>query len=288
MGNPSVSVIIPVYNRAGLLAEAVESVMKQTFRDYELIIADDCSDDSPEPAIEKLSRKYSVPVKWVRLQKHSGMPGLVRNRGAEKAAGSYIAFLDSDDLWVPEKLEVQSAVPACGRLPVLSHTREHWIRNGKPVSQASQKHIRSGMMFAAALRKCVIGPSTVMIEKKLFERYEGFREDIEVAEDYELWLRITSENPVEYIDRPLTVKRAGEWNQLSEKYGQIEIFRIKALKGLIDSDFFKGEKMYMAMKVLSEKSMIYSKGCAKRGRLDEAGYYRKLSEYLSSRQTFRA
>jgi hypothetical protein len=217
------------------------------------------------------------------------MPGFVRNRGAEAASGEYIAFLDSDDLWMPEKLEKQAdlilrgkeenAAGDAGRMQIC-HTREKWVRSGRVISQSSQKHKREGDIFEDSLWKCIIGPSTVMMEKSLFESCGGFREDLEVAEDYELWLRVTAENYVDYLDEPLTIKQAGEWDQLSGKYGQIEIFRIKALQGLLESGFFKSlddpEREKSARQVFEKKCMIYASGCRKRGRSEEAAFYENL------------
>ena len=297
MKKPSVSVIIPVYNRSSLLREAVSSVVRQSYRDFELIIADDCSSEDLHSVVPGIQGTEGLPLKFIRLDAHSGMPGFVRNRGAEKAEGDYIAFLDSDDIWMPDKLEKQvSFLAGCAGLPgfddaagsqeiqgrenragcAICHTREKWVRSGKTVSQSSQKHKREGCIFSDSLWKCIIGPSTVMMSKSLFDRYGGFREDLEVAEDYELWLRVTAENHVTYLDEPLTIKRAGEWEQLSEKYGQIEIFRIKALKGLIDSGFFREEQRIAASKVLRQKCLIYAAGCRKRGREEEAGFYENL------------
>ena len=287
MKKPSVSVIIPVYNRSSLLREAVSSAAAQGFRDFELIIADDCSDEDLRPALTGIPGIADVPLKYIRLDAHSGMPGFVRNRGAEKAEGDYIAFLDSDDIWMPEKLERQFRFLAVesgaeGRSGKkrgeICHTREKWIRSGKTVSQSSQKHKRAGDIFEDSLWKCIIGPSTVMMSKSLFESYGGFREDLEVAEDYELWLRVTAENNVSYIDEPLTIKRAGDWEQLSEKYGQIEIFRIKALEGLLERGFFTRGREKAAAEVFRQKCRIYASGCRKRGREEEGLYYLDLCE----------
>ena len=159
----------------------------------------------------------------------------------------------------------------------ITHTREKWLRGDKVVSQKSQKHKREGDIFEDALWKCIIGPSTVMLEKELFVESGGFREDLEVAEDYELWLRITSLEKVGYIDEMLTVKRAGEWDQLSEKHGQIEIFRIDALKGLLEKNYFTGENKTLAADIFSRKCRIYAAGCRKRGKEEEAVFYESLS-----------
>lgn len=280
MKNPLISVIIPCYNRTNLLKEAVISVCKQSFTNFELIIVDDCSEEDIEKAISELQDEAVSlpPLRFISLKKHSGMPGYVRNRGVDVANGEFIAFLDSDDLWERDKLEKQIAV-MLEREGQLCHTREKWVRQGKIISQSSQKHKREGDIFEDALWKCIIGPSTVMMKKSLFEKYRGFWERIEVAEDYELWLRVTSENLVLYIDEPLTIKRAGDWDQLSEKYGQIEIFRIKAIKNLLENQFFSSmaEKEALAKDMFAKKCTIYATGCHKRGKDDEAVYYEKLA-----------
>ena len=275
MKKPIISVIIPVYNRSDLLSEAVKSVINQNFSDFELIVADDCSEDDIKRTLETIPLIENISLKYLRLQKHSGMPGFVRNSGCKIADGSYIAFLDSDDLWLPDKLEKQIALLA-GNMSIC-HTREIWQRGDKVVSQSSQRHKREGDIFEDSLIKCIIGPSTVIIEKGLFEKYGGFREDIEIAEDYELWLRITENTPIAYIDQPLVIKRAGDWEQLSEKYGQIEIFRIKALKQLVEKSFFKPHNMELAKKVLAKKCRIYAMGCRKRGKEAEALFYEDIA-----------
>ncbi|MDR1626740.1 MAG: glycosyltransferase family 2 protein [Spirochaetia bacterium] len=282
--SPLVSVIIPTYNRKRLVREAAASVLAQTFRDFELIVVDDGSTDATEESLAA----HGPALRCLRLE-HSGMPGLVRNRGARAARGRYLAFLDSDDLWLPEKLELQMGFFQTNPLgPRLCHTREKWLRGGKEISQAGQKHRREGDIFADALVKCVIGPSTLVVEKDLFETCGGFREDLEIAEDYELWLRLGFARPVAYLDQALTVKRArvqawGEEANLSEKYGHIEVFRIRALRDLVDTGFFSssGEKEKLARAELARKCGIHASGCRKRGRPEEAGEYEKLKSAYS-------
>lgn len=274
---PLISVIIPAYNRKHLLLEALASVSAQTFDDMETIVADDGSTDGTFEAV----RREFPGVRYVRSA-HTGFPGRVRNTGAAEASGKYLAFLDSDDLWVPEKIELQMRVFEAHPETALCHTRELWLRNGKEVSQAGQIHKREGIIFSDSLRKCIIGPSTVVMEKTLFDMYGGFREDLEIAEDYELWLRITCSNPVAYSDSALTVKRAGIWDQLSERYGHIEYYRIQALKALVDRTFFPDGEQRLAERELSRKCSIYAAGCRKRGREEEALLYEALAlRYVS-------
>ena len=220
---PLVSVVIPTYNRARLVQEAVASVLAQSYRPLELIVVDDGSTDATGAALA------GRPEVRVLSQPHTGMPGQARNAGARLARGEYLAFLDSDDLWQPPKLERQVAA-ATQAGAAIWHTRERWVRSGRVVSQRSQRHRRSGDLFTDSLRKCVIGPSTVLLQRAAFTRAGGFREDLEIAEDYELWLRLTARYPVGYLDQELVIKRAGHSDQLSERYGQIEIFRLRALR----------------------------------------------------------
>jgi glycosyltransferase involved in cell wall biosynthesis len=284
---PLVSVIIPAYNRYNMLCEAVGSVLCQTFKDFELIVVDDGSTDRTarvgDNGLNAMRGAQDSPAvapgsfSFLRLE-HTGMPGAGRNRGAEAARGRYIAFLDSDDLWMPRKLELQVALMEEDSKYRISHTRELWLRNGKTISQTSQKHTRCGRLFNDSLVKCIIGPSTVMMERALFLENNGFREDLEIAEDYELWLKITSNNPVGYIDQPLTIKRAGHGDQLTSKYGYIEHFRIKALKELLDRDFFSMKERQEAIDELVRKCAIYADGAKKRGKLEEASQYKSLAE----------
>jgi glycosyltransferase involved in cell wall biosynthesis len=328
---PLVSVVIPTHNRIRLVTEAVGSVLAQTFRDFELIVADDGSDDGTRETLASMgfSRiESSVPAAvqgrpagpagedrppasadprllYLPLVR-GGTPGRTRNRGAALARGRYLAFLDSDDLWESRKLErqitlfpgteagIQSAPGT--EAPRIAHTRELWLRNGGEVSQKGQKHRREGDIFADSLVKCIIGPSTVMLERSLFEEFGGFREDLEIAEDYELWLRITCRENVAYLDEPLTIKRAGSGDQLSEKHGQIEIFRIQALRALVDGGFFTrfsssvpgsaagpgsagnpGSREAISRRELARKCRIYAAGCRKRGKIAEAEEYETLA-----------
>lgn len=271
---PAVSVIIPVYNRYGLLKEAVSSVLNQTFTDYELLVMDDGSTD-------RTADISALPnVMYHRLE-HCGMAGRVRNQGAAMARGRYIAFLDSDDLWEPEKLARQVDFMKRRNHIKICHTREVWLRQDKIISQRKQRHKREGDIFNDALEKCIIGPSTVMIDRVFYLQTGGFREDLEIAEDYELWLRMTDQTEVGYLEEPLTIKRAGSWDQLSEKYGQIEIFRINALKDLVEKNLLSEKNYPAAKKELARKAGIYSIGCRKRGKEKEAEIYSDLASLYS-------
>jgi glycosyltransferase involved in cell wall biosynthesis len=279
-----VSVIIPVFNREKLICEAVDSVLHQTYPHWELLIADDGSTDNTLSVLEKY-KKY--PRIRVLPLKHCGNPGQVRNSAVKDATGKWLAFLDSDDLWMKEKLEKQLLFLSRHRDFRFIHTLERWERNGKVVSQAHRKHEKEGDLFRTSLGKCEIGPSTVIMERDLYQHYGGFRNDLEICEDYEFWLRITAENPVAYLDEELVVKKGGHDDQLSTKYGFIEIFKIDALRYLVDENWFEGEKMILARDELARKCRIYSKGCRKRGKEKEAQEFESLYFFYSGDETLK-
>ncbi len=278
-----VSVIIPTYNRLEFLKEAVSSVFAQGYGDIELIVVDDGSTDGTE---EWCINVDDERCKYIKIA-HCGLPGRVRNIGIREAQGEFIAFLDSDDLWNPGKIEKQVMLMKEKREYVVCHTREKWIRNGKVISQSKQRHRRWGDIFEDALVKCIIGPSTVMLRRNVFEYAGLFDEDMEIAEDYDLWLRVTALYRVCYIEEPLVVKRGGHSDQLSEKYGQIEIFRIRGLENFIEWVSGAGESFLrlgwgigrltliktLAYRELARKCDIYAKGCIKRAKLEEARLY---------------
>ena len=268
---PLVSVIIPTHDRLKMLLEAIESVQAQTYVPTELIVVDDGSTDG---TAELVRNQHGVNLLQIS---HTGCPGAVRNAGMDIAKGDYLAFLDSDDLWMPGKLSAQMEILlACPDVPLV-HCREIWIRDGKPVSQASQRHQREGQLFPDAVHKCVIGPSTVVLHRSILSAAGRFREDLEIAEDYELWLRVTALFQVAYCDQALVTKRAGHGDQLSERHGQIERFRIAALAPLVATRRWAEPKQSIAQRELARKCLIYAAGARKRGRDSEADRYEALA-----------
>ena len=167
-----------------MLLKAIESVLEQTLKATEIIVIDDGSTDGTSSIF---------PIKGVNYYKidHCGYPGKVRNIGVDKTECEYIAFLDSDDIWHKDKLKKQrdyfKAHPSCRLL----HTKELWVMNGRVISQKKRKHKKSGDVFKESLQGCILGPSTVLMEKELFNEFNGFNPEIEVGEDYDLWLSIT-------------------------------------------------------------------------------------------------
>ncbi len=265
---PLISVIIPTYNRGWIIEEAIESVLSQIFTDFELIVVDDGSTDNT-PDILK-----SYPEIKVIRQKNRGVSA-ARNTGVKASKGKFVAFLDSDDLWLPEKLQKQASFFEENPSAKICQTEEIWVRNGVRVNP-KKKHLKpSGMIFEKCLELCLVSPSAVMISREVFDEADGFDETLPACEDYDLWLRLTCKYPVFLISKPLIIKRGGHEDQLS-KMPCLDKFRIKSLVKILKSGELNPQQYRAAIATLSRKCHIYATGCEKRKRHDEARYYRDL------------
>lgn len=266
----AVSVVIPTYNRRRRVCEAVDSVLSQTMTHFELIVVDDGSTDETAAALDR----YAGRIRLL-CQENRGVSA-ARNRGAACARGKWIAFLDSDDLWRPEKLAVQTAF--FGRRPEarICQTEEIWIRNGVRVNPGRRHRKPSGDIFLPSLALCLVSPSAVMLETSLFRETGGFDESLTAAEDYDLWLRIGARHPVFLIDDPLVIKHGGHPDQLSKTPG-IDRFRIRALEKLLQNENLPSRKRRATAETLRKKCGVYAGGCRKRGRTDEAERYERLA-----------
>lgn len=269
--NPLVSVIIPTYNRGWIIKEAVDSVLAQDYRDFELIVVDDGSTDNTSEVLDA----YRGTIKVFR-QENKGVSA-ARNRGIAEASGRFIAFLDSDDLWLPQKLSRQVEFFNTTPDALICQTEEVWIRSGVRVNPKKRHQKPSGMIFEPSLALCLVSPSAVMIRRSLLEIVGNFDETLPACEDYDLWLRISCRFPVYRIDTPLIIKRGGHEDQLSASFG-LDRFRIKAIKKSVESGVLSKRQYAAAVKTLKEKCNIYAAGCRKRGRIDEAIYYAKIME----------
>lgn len=270
-----VSVIIPVFNRARRVCRAVASVLEQTFKDYEIIVTDDASTDHTGRALER----FGSVVKIITHRKNRGVSA-ARNTGIKASTGRFIALLDSDDYWHPEKLETQVSFFKENPGACICQGNEIWIRNGRRVNLA-RKHLKpSGNIFIPSLELCLVSPSAVMLKKSLFDETGLFDEDFPVCEDYDLWLRISSKYPVYLIEKDLLVKEGGHPDQLSASMKGMDRFRIKAMVKLLQGGELDKEQEKAVYKVLEKKCAIYGKGCMKRGRAEEGEYYLNLVKSL--------
>ena len=264
------SVIIPTYNRGWVLKEAIDSVLAQDFKNFELIVVDDGSTDNTGEVLDSYDQDLIV----IR-QPNRGVSA-ARNRGIAEAGGRLIAFLDSDDLWLPRKLSTQIDFFNSNPAAVINQTEEIWIRNGVRVNPKTRHHKSSGMIFERSLGLCLVSPSAVMMKRALFDEVGHFDEDLPACEDYDLWLRVSWRYPVHLIETPLIIKRGGHADQLSKAPG-LDKFRIQALKKVIESGQLDEDSYQAAVQTLQEKCTIFAGCCRKRGKDAEAQYYEELA-----------
>ena len=301
-----ISTIIPTYSRADLTAQALDSVYRQTAIPREVLVLDDASGSKSfarlQNACKHIAAKFpGSPIRLLlqTLSRHLGMPGAVRNIAMRRSSSPWLAFLDSDDIWLPHKLENQwQHQQQCGALVL--HCREIWLRSQSPrasnssnaptlplqtflkrlqeqpggskgvdeafirelllppvqglpprlVSQKKHKQQREGQpsqLWPDALKKCIIGPSTLLMHQSVCQTAGYFDPKLQIAEDYEYFLRIIARFPVAYCLSALVAKREciptgirgaaqdSLFPQLSRRYAWIEPLRIAALERLLQS-----------------------------------------------------
>lgn len=253
----SVSVIIPTHNRAHLLPRCLDSVISQELQPLEIIVVDDGSTDS---TLDLVRRDY--PGVKLISRENKGVSA-ARNTGIGAARSEWLAFLDSDDAWLPGKLNRQ--VQAVREDPDIGivHTDEIWIRNGVRVNPHLKHRKYGGSIFKYCLPLCVISPSSVMIHRRVFDRVGLFDETLPVCEDYDLWLRICARMPVAFIRDPLITKYGGHPDQLSTRYRGMDRYRIRSLDRVLNEVALGSADRKAAVDTLVGKIRIYLNGAAK-------------------------
>jgi glycosyltransferase involved in cell wall biosynthesis len=273
-----VSVIIPTYNRAQKLVRAISSVLYQTFTGYEIIVVDDGSTD----LTAKTLTSFRPPVTCVTHEKNAGVSA-ARNTGIRASSAPLIAFLDSDDYWLPGKLAVQTAFFRARPEAVACQTQERWIRRGRFVNP-KKKHLKpNGHIFEPSLRLCLVSPSAAMVRRSLLGEVGLFDETLPVCEDYDLWLRISCRYPIHLLDRELVIREGGAPDQLSSSTAGMDRFRIQSMGRLLLDRSLTEAQVHSVLAELTVKCEVYGKGCIKRGRIDEGEYYLRLPSNLRSR-----
>jgi len=256
----NISVVIPTYNRRKTIGRSIDSVLNQTLFPSEIIVVDDGSTDGTCDYIQS-----NFPSIKLLHQPNKGVSS-ARNMGIRSSNSDWVALLDSDDEWFPQKLEKQ--VMTLSQSPDIKfcHTEEIWIRNGVRVNQMKKHQKYGGHIFYKCLDMCRISPSSVLFHQSILDDVGYFDKDLKVCEDYDLWLRITAKFPVLYIDESLIKKYGGHEDQLSRVKDGIESHRIKVLEKLIMQKFTSVQKNAM-LKMLIEKLTIFSIGAQKRGKI---------------------
>lgn len=209
-----ISIVTPAYNCAATLEATVESVLRQTDANWELLLVDDGSQDTTWETIQRLSAR-DARIRAVRNEINCGV-GATRNRGVSLARGDWIAFLDSDDLWEPDKLEKQRALHRRHPEAGLLYTGSGFLTaDGRRLDYVL--HVPERIERHELLRQNLISCSSVLVRRELLERFP-MQDGRDLHEDFVVWLRILSEEPCAFgLDEPLLLYRLSESSKSSNK-----------------------------------------------------------------------
>jgi glycosyltransferase involved in cell wall biosynthesis len=279
-----ISVIIPTFNRAAFLKEAISSVLEQDYfrhsrpdHSFELLVVDDGSEDDTREVIESFAGRATL----LGLP-HRGVSA-ARNLGLRAARGEFIAFLDSDDLWRKEKIGVQMGYMKAFPAAKVCYTEEIWMRRGKRLNPHRKHQKPSGWIFDRVLSLCLLSLSSCLFRREVFAEVGIFDEELPVCEDYDLGIRLAHRYPIHLLPRPLIIKRGGHPDQLSHRYWGMDRFRVQALeKALLLA--LTPEQKQLVKEELIRKCRILVRGFSRHGNRAEAARYRALLEKYSGGQ----
>ena len=270
-----IDVIIPCFNRASVLERAVNSVLTQTFQDFSLFIVDDGSSDDTQNILWTFKTHPKVTV----LKQDNRGVSAARNLGVKNSNSPWISFLDSDDEWLPTKLEVQVKEIKKNPSTRFIHSNEIWIRNGVRVNAPEKFDKSNHDIFKRSLEFCLISPSTVILKRELFEERGHFDESFTVCEDYDLWLKILAREDVTFISDFLVKKYGGHADQLSTKFPAMDYWRIRSMIGLSRTLDLDPEKKKLICEEINRKAPVLLKGYLKHGQQDR---FNEISELIKS------
>ena len=276
MTKPFFSVIIPSFNRLKFLFEAINSVENQIFQDFEIIVIDDASTDGTD-----ILSKNNGTIRYIRNSKNMGV-SYSRNQGLILAKGKYICFLDSDDLWLENKLEKQFEYIRNNNFPELIHTNEKWLRNGIELKQLKKHKKQGGKFIERQVQMCLVSPSSVAIRHDIFTKYGNFDEKLIVCEDYDLWLRLNLKFPFHYLEEVLLIKRGGHEDQLSNTYFAMDRFRIISMKKILQAEAMTEEIKKIFIDEIMKKLTILLKGARKHNNHELINFCQREEKFIKS------
>ena len=263
-----VTVIIPTYNRAHVLQRSINSVLQQTYENIEIIVVDDCSVDNTEEVIQGITDKR---LKYFKLENNMGAC-YARNAGAKIAETKYIAFQDSDDIWLPQKLEKQMKLFWDKSDYALVYCKMHIIEidNERYIPDENTKGMLEGDIWCDLIKRNVIGTPSMVMKRRVFLDLGGFDESLKRLQDWELALRVADKYRIGYVEEPLLdVYYDGKgvsssiWGYFDTRCKVIARFRKRmeemgVLEGNIADLFNKAEDMGILSQV-KELLVIYLK-----------------------------
>lgn len=258
---PSVSIVIPTYNRSRLLARAVKSVLNQTYQDFELIIVDDASTDNTEEVVNSFNDKR---IRYLRHEKNKG-EAAARNTGIKAAKYDYIAQQDSDDEWLPEKLAKQvrafeNCPPQIGVVYTGFWKEENGQRTYIPFEWIDKKE---GDIHQQLLKGNFIGSPAVLVKKECFDNVGLFDERLHNLVDWEMWLRISKHYHFRCVDEPLAVAHYDADNISDNPHSLIDALELVLEK---NREEFEVEKKLLAKHWINIGNLLVAEGRVKKGR----------------------
>ena len=265
-----ISVVIPTHNRAGPVKRALASVFRQTLAPRDVIVVDDGSGDDTVESV-----RSDFPDAVIVSQAQRGVSA-ARNAGVAVARSNWIAFLDSDDEWLPDKLERQANALKLEPGHLACHSDEIWIRDGVRVNPMRKHRKYGGWIYPHCLPLCCVSPSSILLHRDALAAAGMFDESLPACEDYDLWLRLFSRIPVVLVAERLLIKYGGHQDQLSRQYWGMDRFRVRALVKILESGSLNNDWARLTLETLHEKLDILIAGMAKHGRVEMLEHYRSI------------
>ena len=224
---PKVSIIIPCYNASATIWETLDSLYEQTFKNFEIVIVNDGSTDESASIIECYTNKFNRRLNLI-TQTNQGQT-VAKNVGIRNSSGQFIAFLDSDDIWAPEKLECQAFLMQSNLDMGLSYTNAYKINEmGVKTDTITASPLYRENCFDRLLLRNNIVASSVMIRREMIDQVGFFDESLEACENWDLWIRIARVAPIDFIDTALTFYRIHQGN-MSKNIDKMRRSRLKII-----------------------------------------------------------
>jgi len=265
---PTVSVIIHTYNNEKFIAETVESVLNQTYKDYEIIVVDDGSVDGTREALMPYMQKIRYHYK------ENGGIASAKNAGINLSQSELVAFLDHDDLWVPDKLQLQMECFKENPLLGLVYAKYTSFRDGKELRTKPEKGY-SGWIFKELLAKSFIQTSTVVVKKKCLNAVGPYDESFSLGDEYDMFLRISKKFQCGFVNKGLTRYRVHDTNASNNDFlfdnENLGVYK-KIYNNFTDLDT---EEKKILRKRIARYSMKVAEGLNSQGKLEESKKYQK-------------
>lgn len=256
----TISIILPTFNRSSYLERSIESVLAQTYPSFHLYVVDDGSTDESNVIIQR----YLTDKRVHLLHQENKGVSAARNLGIKTSQSDWVCFIDSDDEWLPQKLEKQIEFSQKNGHFRFIHSNEIWVRHGIRVNAPKKFNKSNEDIFRRSLELCLISPSTVMMKRELCELHDFFNEEFAVCEDYDLWLKILATEEIGFMEDYLIKKYGGHDDQLSTKFPAMDFWRIKSMVHLLkNKTSLQEDKKILLKDEISKKASILLQGYLK-------------------------